>query len=60
MKTAAYLINYAFREHSDMILFKTQLILIFLMQFCDKKDWWCFVSSSFHCNFDSEISEYIK
>lgn len=30
MKTAAYLINYAFKEHSDIIVFKTQLILIFL------------------------------
>lgn len=37
MKTAVYLINYAFREHSDMILFKTQLILIFLIQFYDKE-----------------------
>lgn len=37
MKTAAYLINYAFQEHSDNIVFKTQLILIFLTQFMTKK-----------------------
>lgn len=37
MKTAAYLINYAFKELSDIIVFKTQLILIFLTHFMTKQ-----------------------